>query len=114
MGDERNRASPDRLRELDRRLKQARGPEQKGDQGTQTRGAALGLGLKIAVDLVCAIAVGVGMGYFLDWWLGTSPWFLLIMMLLGMGAGILNVMKTATAEEERRQAEERSRTTPDR
>ena len=109
MGDDRDRPTPDRLGELDRRLKQVRRPEQEGDQQTQTRGAALGLGFKIAVDLVCAIAVGVGIGYFLDKWLGTSPWFLLIMMPLGMAAGILNVMKTAKVEEERRQAEDRAR-----
>lgn len=108
MGDKRNRASPDRLGELDRRLKQARKTDQTGDRQSEKRGAALGFGFKIAVDLVCAIAVGFGIGYFLDWWLGTSPWFLLVMLPFGMAAGILNVVRAAKIEEARRRAEEGS------
>jgi ATP synthase protein I len=108
MGDDRKRAAPDSLGELDRRLKQARKADHRGDQQSENRGSALGFGFKIAVDLVCAVAVGFGLGYFLDWWLGTSPLFLLIMLPLGMAAGILNVMRAAKIEEARRQAEDRS------
>ena len=108
MGDDRKRDSPDALGELDRRLKRARKADQRGDQQSPKRGAALGFGFKVAVDLVCAIAVGFGIGYFLDWWLGTSPWFLLIMLPFGMAAGILNVVRAAKIEEARRQAEEAS------
>ena len=112
MGDERKRATPDPLGDLDRRLKQARKAEYRGDQQSGNRGSALGFGFKIAVDLVCAVAVGFGLGYFLDWWLGTSPLFLLIMLPLGMAAGILNVMRAAKTEEARRQAEDRSEHEP--
>jgi len=109
MSDDRDRDSQDRLGELDRRLKQAHKADQRGDQQSEKRGAALGFGFKVAVDLVCAIAVGFGIGYFLDWWLGTSPLFLLIMLPLGMAAGIMNVVRAAKIEEARRQAEEASR-----
>ena len=108
MGDDRKQATPDPLGELDRRLNRARKADQRGDQQSEQRGSALGFGFKIAVDLVCAVAVGFGIGYFLDWWLGTSPWFLLIMLPFGMAAGILNVMRAAKQEEARRQAEDGS------
>ncbi len=107
MADDRDKSSSARLGELDRRLKQARKADRKGDQQTKGgRGTALGLGFRIAVDLVSAVAVGVGLGYFLDWLLGTSPWFLLLLMPCGMAAGILNVMRLAKAEEARRLAEQ--------
>lgn len=95
--------TPSDLTELGRRLKLARKPERKGDQ-QQTRGAALGFGFRIAIDLVCAVAVGFGLGYFLDWWLETSPLFLLIFVPLGIVAGILNVVRAAQSEEAKRQA----------
>jgi ATP synthase protein I len=102
MGGGDDKQPPD-LRELEQRLKRARKPERKGEQ-PPGRGAALGFGFRIAVDLVCAVAVGFGLGYFLDWWLGTSPWFLLILIPLGIVAGILNVVRAAKSEEGKRQA----------
>ena len=106
MADDHSKSSSDRLGELDKRLKRARKADLRGDQRTNRRGTALGLGFRIAVDLVSAVAVGVGLGYFLDWLLGTSPWFLLLLMPCGMAAGILNVMRLAKAEEARRLAEQ--------
>lgn len=105
MGDDRKHATPDPLGDLDRRLNRARTADQRGDQQKDQRGSGLGFGFKIAVDLVCAVAVGFGIGYFLDWWLGTSPWFLLIMLPFGMAAGILNVVRAAKVEEARRRNE---------
>ena len=106
MADDHDKSSSDRLGELDKRLKRARKADLRGDQQTNRRGTALGLGFRIAVDLVSAVAVGVGLGYFLDWLLGTSPVFLLILMPCGMAAGILNVMRLAKAEEARRLADQ--------
>ncbi len=109
MGDDRHTDSSSRLSELGRRLDEARGAERKGrPQGSQ-RGAALGFGFRIAVDLVAAVIVGFGIGYFLDWLLGTSPWLLLLFIPLGVAAGILNVIRSATEEERRR----RQQDTPD-
>jgi ATP synthase protein I len=34
-------------------------------------------------------------GWFLDRWLGISPWGLIVFLLLGFAAGILNVMRSA-------------------
>ena len=35
------------------------------------------------------------MGWLLDRWLHTSPWGLMVFLLLGFGAGVLNVMRAA-------------------
>ena len=39
--------------------------------------------------------VGAGIGWLLDRWLGISPWGLIVFLLLGFAAGVLNVMRSA-------------------
>lgn len=45
----------------------------------------------IGLHMVSGPLVGVVIGYFLDRWLETSPWFKLIFLFIGIGAGFLNV-----------------------
>jgi F0F1-type ATP synthase assembly protein I len=49
----------------------------------------------VGISFVLAIVMGFGCGYFLDRWLGTGPWLLLLFTLFGLVAGILNVYRTA-------------------
>jgi ATP synthase protein I len=53
-------------------------------------------GMRIATEFIAAIVVGCILGYLLDLGVGTSPWGLLIGMLMGFAAGILNVTRTVT------------------
>lgn len=53
----------------------------------------LALAFRVGIELVSAVAVGAVLGWFIDDWLGTSPWGLLIFFFLGGGAGILNVYR---------------------
>lgn len=99
------------LRDLDTRLKAARGKIEPERPKSETRRDAAGMavGFRIAVDLVAGIAVGVGIGWFLDDLLDTKPWLLLLFTLVGFGAGLLNVIRTAKqfelkAEQERQAA----------
>ena len=50
-------------------------------------------GLRIGTEFIAAIMVGTGIGYLIDLGLGTSPWGMLIMFLVGFAAGILNVTR---------------------
>lgn len=50
-------------------------------------------GMRIGTEFIAAILVGTGFGYLIDLGLGTSPWGLLIMFLVGFAAGILNVTR---------------------
>jgi ATP synthase protein I len=59
----------------------------------------LGIGFRIAVDLLAGVAVGVGMGLALDRWLGTSPWLLLVFLTLGFAAGMMNMLRTVRAND---------------
>ena len=55
--------------------------------------SAMGIGLRVGVELVSAMVVGVGIGWFLDRWLHTSPLLLILFVLLGGGAGVANVWR---------------------
>lgn len=45
----------------------------------------------IGLHMVSGPLVGVVIGYFLDKWLGTGPWLKLVFLVVGIGAGFLNV-----------------------
>ena len=47
----------------------------------------------LGLMLPSSIAVGLFIGYFLDRWLGTSPWLLLTFTLLGCVSGLLSLVR---------------------
>jgi ATP synthase protein I len=64
---------------------------------TQARGAALGQALRLATEMVAGVAVGGFIGWALDRFLGTAPFLMVVFLMLGAAAGILNVVRTAKA-----------------
>lgn len=54
-----------------------------------------GRGMRLSSEFVAAILVGAGIGYVLDLWLQTSPWLMLLMLMMGFAAGVLNVIRAA-------------------
>ncbi len=52
----------------------------------------------IGLILPSSIAVGLFMGYFLDRWLGTAPWLLLIFTVLGVASGLLSLFRALRKE----------------
>jgi ATP synthase protein I len=57
--------------------------------------SAMAIGLRLSSELVAGVIVGGAIGWALDYWLGISPWGLIVFLLLGFTAGVLNVMRTA-------------------
>lgn len=57
----------------------------------------LGRAVRLGSEFIAAILVGTVIGYLLDQWLNTRPWIMLVMLLVGFAAGILNVTR-AVAE----------------
>lgn len=64
------------------------------EPGSQ-KGNALGLAFRVGVELVSAIMVGTAIGWALDYWLDTQPWLMLVFLVLGGAAGIMNVYRMA-------------------
>lgn len=83
----------DRLRNA--RLRQGLDrPERSPDAAPGGKAASpLGVGMRVGVELVSALVVAVAIGYGLDRWLHTMPLFLIIFVLLGGVAGVMNVWR---------------------
>ncbi len=64
-------------------------PEKPSRAGFRSLAELSSLGL----ILPSSIAVGLFMGYLLDKWLGTKPWFLLIFTVLGIVSGLLSLFR---------------------
>lgn len=97
---------------FDARLKAAqsrRQAEKSKWKRVDTRGpSGLGIGMRIATEIVAAIAVSVGLGLVLDDLLGTKPWMLILFIVLGTGAAFTNVVRTGR-ELERKSKEAKAR-----
>ena len=52
----------------------------------------------IGLILPSSIAVGLFLGYLLDRWLGTEPWLLLILTVLGIVSGLLSLFRALRRE----------------
>ena len=83
----------DRLRVA--RAKQGLGapPRQAGDEPNGWSTSPWGIGLRVGLELVCALVVAVAIGWGLDRLFGTHPFLLILFVPLGGAAGILNVWR---------------------
>jgi ATP synthase protein I len=65
------------------------------DQRPTTDPSALARGFRLSTELVAGVLVGAAIGWLIDRWLGISPWAMIVFLLLGFAAGVLNVMRAA-------------------
>ena len=87
-----------RLRRLGERLDQVgpRRPAEPGPaSGSTTDMSGFARGMRLSAELVGGVAIGFFFGWLFDRWLGTSPWGLIVFLLLGFAGGVLNVMRSA-------------------
>lgn len=76
----------------------ARGRLSEGGGGNGARSSGVtgyGQALRLSSEFIAGVAVGAGLGWLIDKLAGTSPWGLIVFLLLGFGAGVLNVMRAA-------------------
>jgi ATP synthase protein I len=59
----------------------------------------------VGLELGVAVAIGVVVGLYMDRWLGTEPWMMLLWLTLGVVAGFRGVFR-AVARADRAAAEE--------
>ena len=61
----------------------------------EKRGLFMGSAFRLGTELVAAVVVGTIIGFILDNWFGTKPWFIITFFFIGVIAGILNVIRVA-------------------
>ena len=83
-----------RLREMNKRLGR---DVKKPDDGRPTKPDSAGYGnaFRLSSEFISAILVGAAIGYGIDWLLGTTPFAMIVFLLLGFVAGVMNVLRAA-------------------
>lgn len=110
------------LDDIDARIRAAREASDRGRKNNDGPGArnvsGIGIAFRISIEFTAAVLVGVAIGYFLDQWLGTAPWFMVLFLLLGFASGAMNIYRVVKgldsgvglgrAVERKKEAERRS------
>ena len=89
-----------RLRQLETQLDRKRDPAPEREarfEGSSSSPSALGRAFRMSTEFVAGVIAGGGLGWLLDRWLGTSPWGLIVFLMLGFAAGTFNVVRAAGA-----------------
>lgn len=84
----------ERLKQLDQRindLKKVNAPKPHQEEHYSQANIAW----RMVTELVAGLAIGFGIGYGLDILLGTTPWLMVLFIMLGFAAGVQTMMRTA-------------------
>jgi ATP synthase protein I len=87
-----------RLKSLDARLDKATADRREITESrtrSTANSSALGQAFRLSAEFVSGVIAGGIVGWIVDRLAGTSPWGLIVCLLLGFGAGMLNLMRAA-------------------
>ena len=85
-----------RLHDLEGRVRDAKARhEPPSVNGGKAPGTAMGQALKLGTEMIAGVAVGGFIGWWMDKWFGTAPILLVVFLVLGAAAGIMNVIRSA-------------------
>jgi ATP synthase protein I len=97
-----------RLGSLEHRLSEVRGSrnirtdQSEAESGdNNARASAMAMGFRLSSELIAGVAVGALMGWGFDRLLSTSPFGLIVFVLVGFTAGVLNVIRSAGVAQDR-------------
>jgi ATP synthase protein I len=85
--------------ELKAKIKEAQGRDQPvatGPKSSMSKESSAAI--KMGTDFGAAIVVGVVLGYWIDRWLGTKPFGIIVFLFLGFAAGFVNIYKAQTKD----------------
>jgi ATP synthase protein I len=89
-----------RLSKLSGDLKGRTAPPAAAPESTSPRpdsmGSAMAMGMRAGSEFVAAIIIGAGIGWVIDRALGTNPAFLIVFFMLGVAAGVWNVIRATS------------------
>src|SRR5205085_7412319 len=85
-----------RLQRLGERLKKKSSTRpDETESSPRSDPSALARGFRLSSELVAGVLVGAFIGWALDRWLGISPLGMIVFLLLGFAAGVVNVVRAA-------------------
>lgn len=66
------------------------------DIARSERSSGLARGFQLSSEFVASVLVGAAIGWGIDYFLPTSPWGLVVFLLLGFGAGVVALIRSAS------------------
>ena len=84
-----------RLNSLSRAIDAETRERAEAERPKRADSAGYALAFRLGSEFIAAVLVGAGLGWALDRLAGTSPWGLIVLLLLGFAAGVMNVMRAA-------------------
>lgn len=69
--------------------------EQQNQEDSAEAKKGMAQAFRLSSEFIAGIVVGAGIGYLIDAVFGTSPWGLIIFLLLGFCAAVVNVLRAA-------------------
>ncbi|WP_126172722.1 AtpZ/AtpI family protein [Altericroceibacterium xinjiangense] len=105
MSDEKSAREPigedARIDALDERLKAAREREEERNRPRgQAADANYRMGNKVLAELLGGLLGGAVLGLVIDYFAGTSPWGLLVMLFLGIGVAFRNIIRISNRRQD--------------
>lgn len=83
------------LDDLSARVSAARAAGKPKSKGGLNEATTYGIATRLVAELIAGLLVGVLLGWYLDQVFGTKPWLMVILIVVGAAAGIMNVMRAA-------------------
>ena len=96
---------PHDIHQIDERIKTLRSKEQeyRKEKDESQFVYAAKTGFRVGTELVSGVIIGAAIGYFLDRFLHTTPWLLIVFTFFGSVAGFLNVYRFVKSEEKNKE-----------
>ncbi|GES50324.1 ATP synthase protein I [Rhizobium sp. NBRC 114257] len=98
MTDDRDEGLEQRRAQLEAELATKRAAvreDERGEVRAEESRKGYAQAMKLSSEFIAAIIVGAVLGYVFDRFVGTTPWGMIILLLLGFCAGVLNVLRSA-------------------
>lgn len=86
-----------RLDALEGKLAKVEGRRKPTPEAPEGHRRAMGQALRLSTELVAGVAIGGLIGWALDRLFGTAPFLMVVFLILGAAAGIMNVVRTANS-----------------
>ncbi|WP_051092916.1 AtpZ/AtpI family protein [Methylobacterium sp. 77] len=87
-----------RLKRLERRIEEKRPAASSGPlprPGASSGASPLGQAMRLSTEFIAGVLAGGILGWLCDQFLGTKPWGLIVLLMLGFATGVYNVMRVS-------------------
>lgn len=61
----------------------------------------------LGFEMALSVLIGLGIGYYLDKWLGTAPWLMILWLGFGFAAGVRSLFRAAKRSEKELEEQEK-------